>query len=181
MAWFYDGKQIYGAWTDGYGVDHPADWETAWSDAEKRKVGLIDKGTLNDRFFDEDGEKYSVDYIQAHEEVRMQGLLAMILGQTMSDTISESDGETLVQIPPEIVAKREQAQESCAEAISLIKSTHTFDGLWDLIMNSDVLVYGVHVPKDSGFWGVKGDRTNEAKGIGYTGYTARRTRVKDFM
>ena len=143
MAWFYNGKQIYGAWTDGYGVDHPADWETAWSDAEKRKVGLIDKGTLNNRFFDEDGNKHSVDYIHAHEEVRMQGLLAMILGQTISDTISESDGETLVQIPPEIVAKREQAQES-------------------------------------GLWGVKGDRTNEAKGLGYTGYTARRTRVKGF-
>ena len=109
MAWFYNGKQIYGAWTDGYGVEHPADWETAWSDAEKKKVGLISRGTLNDRFFDEDGEKHSVDYIQAHEEVRMQGLLAMILGQTMSDTISDSDGETLVQIPPEIVAKREQA------------------------------------------------------------------------
>ena len=94
MAWFYNGKQIYGAWTDGYGVEHPADWETAWSDAEKKKVGLISRGTLNDRFFDEDGEKHSVDYIQAHEEVRMQGLLAMILGQTMSDTISDSDGET---------------------------------------------------------------------------------------
>ena len=47
-------------------------------------------------------------------------------------------------------------------------------------MNSDVLVYGVHVPKDSGLWGVKGDRTNEAKGVWYTGYTSRRTRVKGF-
>ena len=41
MAWFYNGNQISGAWTDATGVTHPATWDDDWTDAEKHQAGLI--------------------------------------------------------------------------------------------------------------------------------------------
>ena len=41
MAWFYNGNQISGAWTDAKGVTHPATWDDDWTDHEKHQAGLI--------------------------------------------------------------------------------------------------------------------------------------------
>ena len=51
------------------------------------------------------------------------------------------------------MARRNEADASCTSAKALIAAETTFDGLWDLLMNSKKLVHGIHVPEESGFWG----------------------------
>jgi hypothetical protein len=158
MAWFYNKKQVYGAWTDGAGVDHPADWDETWTDEEKLAKGLTQKGEINYRFFHghPTEAKKDVAQILAEEPVRMQGILAHILGNTHQQVIAESDGEALVEIPADIKSRRAEAEASCASAIASIEAETTFDGLYALMMGSTKLVFGMHVPADSGNWGLSG-------------------------
>ena len=154
MAWFYNGKQMYGAWTDGQGVAQPATWDADWTDAEKHQAGLVSTGTVNTRFFEADGAtKKTVATIKSEEEARMNGLEATILGDTAADIIAEADGEPLVEISAGIMARRNECQASCTSAKALIAAETTFDGLYDLLMNSTKLVFGINVPEESGFWG----------------------------
>jgi hypothetical protein len=156
MAWFYNGKQMYGAWTNAQGEAQVATWDEDWTDAEKQQAGLISTGTVNTRFFEDDGEtKKTVSTIKAEEEARMNGLKETILGETVADIINESDGEPVTTISGGIQARRDEAVASCTSAKSLIAAETTFDGLWDLLMNSKKLVHGIHVPDESGFWGTE--------------------------
>jgi len=156
MAWFYNGKQIYGTWVDSEGVTYPSTWNDDWSDEEKKSKGLIDKGEINTRFFNEDETKKSYDEIKASELARMDGLSTFILGATCSDVISEVDGSPLDEDTPEnILVSREETESSRIKAQSLILEKDDFEGLYDLIMNSNKMVHGVHVPYDSGNWGTE--------------------------
>ena len=154
MAWFYNGKQMYGAWTNAQGEAQVATWDADWTDAEKHQAGLISTGTVNTRFFEADGAtKKTVSTIKSEEEARMNGLKETILGETVADIIAEADGEALSVISGGIMARRDAAEASCTSAKTLIAAETTFDALWDLLMNSKKLVHGIHVPEDSGFWG----------------------------
>ena len=83
MAWFYNGKQMYGAWTNAQGEAQVATWDADWTDAQKQQAGLISTGSVNTRFFEDDGTtKKTVSTIKADEEARMNGLKETILGET---------------------------------------------------------------------------------------------------
>ena len=153
MAWFYNGKQVYKAWTDFGGTTHPATWYADWSEQEKLGKGLVQKGTINSRFFNDDESAKAVADVKASEVTRMQGLLAQILSETQTQIISESDGEELESIPSEITAKRDEATASSNSAQTLINAETTFDSLYDLIERSTKTVYGIKVPSATGNWG----------------------------
>ena len=154
MAWFYNGKQMYGAWTNAQGEAQVATWDADWTDAEKQQAGLISTGSVNTRFFEDDGTtKKTVSTIKSEEEARMNGLKETILGETVADIINESDGEAVTTISGGIQARRDEAVASCTSAKTLIAAETTFDALWDLLMNSKKLIHGIHVPDESGFWG----------------------------
>jgi hypothetical protein len=156
MAWFYNGKQIYGTWIDSEGANHPSTWDEDWSEEEKKAKGLIDKGEINARFFNDDGTKKTSDEIKANELARMDGLSTFILGATCSDVISEVDGSPLEEdIPESISSSRAETEASRLQAQSLILEKDNFDGLYDLIMNSNKMVHGIHVPSGSGSWGTE--------------------------
>ena len=151
--WFYNGKQVYGAWTGFDGTSHPANWDSTYTDAQKIAAGLVQTGTVNDRFFNSDGSKKTVATIKNEEGARVDGLKAAILGDSYADTISETDGEELETIAPSVVTKRAATNTSADTAKTLIAAQTTFDGLYDLIMRSTKLVNGINVPDATGNWG----------------------------
>jgi len=181
MAWFYNGNQVYKEWTDFSGTTHPATWDSDWTDQEKLAKGLVQKGTINSRFFNEDESAKAVADVKASEVTRMQGLLAQILSETQSQMISETDGEDLESVPSEITAKRDEATASSNSAQTLINNQTTFDGIYDLIERSNKTVYGIKVPADTGNWGTDEMATVVSQPSHVDGVISRRAKQNEFI
>ena len=180
MAWLYNNKQVYKAWTDAEGTTHPATWDADWSDAEKYAKGLT-QGDASSRFYNADASKKTVATIKSEEGARMDGLKATVLSQTHYLTINESDGEPVDTIPSATATARNKTTAAHAEAKNLINAKTTFDQLWDLIMRSDKAVLGIPVPSASGDWGTDDWQTIALYSTPPNGFITRFAKQNEFI
>mgnify|MGYP003676969218 FL=1 len=180
MAWLYNNKQVYKAWTDAESTTHPATWDADWSDAEKYAKGLT-QGDASSRFYNADASKKTVATIKSEEGARMDGLKATVLSQTHYLTINESDGEPVDTIPSATATARNKTTAAHAEAKNLINAKTTFDQLWDLIMRSDKAVLGIPVPSASGDWGTDDWQTIALYSTPPNGFITRFAKQNEFI
>jgi hypothetical protein len=163
----YSGRtlRVGKAWTDNDGVLHPAQWATAWTDAEKAAKGIVwedDPAPFDNRFYwsagvekaledvaevDEDGNPVlDEDGVQVITKGLKSNAIALVKTQAggllaptdwMVIKASEVDGYT---VPAEIITYRQavrQASNDIEASITAAADLATFMALYDTPVDAD--------------------------------------------
>ena len=148
MPWKHDGKSIIvgRSWTSSEGIVHPKNWNSVWSDDDKKSFGLtwekpIVEKPYDSRFYHSaDNAKSLKDVVETidGEEITTVGLINIWLGtvrQTAHNKLLPTDWCVIRElegkggIPSNIAEYRQSVRASCNKIEGLINGVKTIDEL----------------------------------------------------
>ena len=159
MPWKHDGKVIIEgrSWTSSEGIAHPKNWNSAWSDDDKKSFGLTWEEVAAEKSYDSkfywnaDTAKSLTDVTETidGEEVVTLGLKTTYINKTKSTAnskLAETDwyvvrkAETDEAVPSKVATYRtavRTASASIEKSITDAKDLDAFIALWDTPVDKD--------------------------------------------
>ena len=159
MPWKHDGKVIIEgrSWTSSEGIAHPKNWNSAWSDDDKKSFGLTWEEVAAEKSYDSkfywnaDTARSLTDVTETidGEEVVTLGLKTTYINKTKSTAnskLAETDwyvvrkAETDEAVPSKVATYRtavRTASASIEKSITDAKDLDAFIALWDTPVDKD--------------------------------------------